>query len=361
MMNVLRKDIRHIAIGYLLTLIISWVVWSLVNITNYLSLSGSRLWGTLITDFLENALEASILYAFSSISCNLLVHYLWGHRDEKKSLIIGLSLHVLTNVCFAIAVASLYSLVFPDEKDIFYHILLSDFFVVLILSTIYLSMFFINRSINEERERLRAESVARKNEVLTLQTKLDMLSLQTNNHFIFNSLSTAAGLVRHNPEAAEEFIKRLSSLFRYMTLNSCKHIVTVRDELHFVDDYKQLLINRYSGIVINLSPELRSVSAFVPPAAIQSLVENALKHNGHSPEDLLVVNVFLDGESIVVSNNVIKRIDNLYGAHSGLENLKKRYNLLTEKEVKVNTDGQTFNVTLPLLFEEDMRYESSDN
>lgn len=360
-MNGLRKMTYNIFTGYSVTLIVSWTVWVVVNIMNYASLPLSELKRALVIDFAENVLEAVLLYAFSFLSCKLLVRYLWTHSKEGKALLVGLTSHVLATALFSLGLALLYNLALPSEKDIFYHVLLSDFFVLVVFSSVNISMSLVNKSREEERDRIHAESTARRNEILALQTELDMLSLQTNNHFIFNSFSTAAGLVRHQPEAAEVFIRRLSSMYRYMTRNSSRHVVAIDEELDFVDNYIQLLQDRYAGLAINLSTKLRSVCAFVPPAAIQSLIENAVKHNGHGPEDPLVVNVSLEDESIVVSNNVIFRSDESVGAHIGLDNLRKRYGMLTKKQVRVDTDGQTFSVSLPLLFEEDLSYESSDN
>lgn len=360
-MNDLRKIKYNVFWGYLIMMIARWTVWVIVNITYYVSLSMSELKRALIADFAEAAFEAILLYTFCFISGKLLTHHIRSHSDNEKSLVAGMISHVLASAIFALGLALFYNLLFPGEKIFFYHVLLSDFFVLVIFSTTNISMALVNKSKKEEKDRRNAEATARKNEILALQTKLEMLSLQTNNHFIFNSFSTATGLIRHDPPKAEAFINNLSSMYRYMTQNSNKHIVPLNEEVDFVENYIQLLKNRYSGLTVIVSTELRSIHAFVPPAAIQSLIENAVKHNVHGSENPLVVNVNLNDEYIVVSNRVIKRSDEVTGTHSGLDNLKKRYLLLTEKHLKVDSDGQTFNVSLPLIFEEDLSYESFTN
>lgn len=357
----MKKEARKLVIGYLLTVIISWVVWCIVNISNYANLSGYKLWGIIFQDFVENALEVVLLYAFSIMSCRVLIRHLDSHRSRFVFMAVVTTIHVLINVCFALAVAYLYSLIIPFEKDVFIHVLLSDFIVVELFSTIYITLFLVRKSNEQELRRAQAEAESRKNEMLALQTKLDMLALQTNNHFIFNSFSTAAGLVRHDSETAESFIKRLSSMYRFLASNGNAHVVSLMEELEFVDDYIHMLECRYTGIYARISPDIRLIHAYVPPAAIQTLIENAVKHNTHGPEHRLEIDVTLNDGSITVTNNMTRRYDEAPSTHSGLANLKKRYELLTDRAISVENDGIMFKVTLPLIFEEDLRYEGNDN
>lgn len=342
-----KKETQEYVIGYLLTLAVSWIVWCLVDITDYLSLSGSELWKHLSLDFIDNTIEAFVLYAFSIFSCRMQIRYLWNRRNNRRMLMFGISLHVLANACFTLMVACVYYLTCPSEENIFYHILLSDYFVIGLLSSIYLSLSLIKKGRDEE--------------TLALQTKLDMLALQMNNHFIFNSFATAAGLIRHAPEAAEMFLKRLAAMYRYLTQNSGTHLVLLEEEIEFVDNYIQLLKERYSGVSVSLSHDLRARRAYLPPASIQILIENAVKHNSHGPKQNLSVEVALEGDSVVVTNNLLKRCDEVVSSGTGLANLRKRYKLLTEQNVLVENDGRTFRVTLPLVFKKDLYYESSDN
>lgn len=360
MMCLINKEASNLIVGYLMTLIITWFAWCLGNFTNYLDLSGIGLSKTLIHDFLETFIESFFLYCFAVISCKVLLRLLWNRRENNITLALIVIFHAILNFIFVLGVAYIYLVILPFEKNIFHHILITDYFTIEALTSIYVVLSLIKKTKDEEREKVSAQSESRKKEIIALQTKLDMLTLQTNNHFIFNSFSTAASLVRHHPEAAESFIKRLASMYRYMTQNCDKHVVHLDDELEFVNTYVQMLEGRYFGIVVKISPQLYTLNAFVPPASVQSLVENAVKHNSHGLEKTLKITVSLDGESIVITNNVIKRYDDISGAHTGINNLKNRYKLLTEKEVQFESDGQTFKVTMPLIFEEDLIYEGPD-
>lgn len=86
----------------------------------------------------------------------------------------------------------------------------------------------------------------------------------------------------------------------------------------------------------------------VPPLALQSLVENSVKHNEISSINPLTVKVYSNGESLFVENPIRSRSTLAEGMGTGLYNLKKRYSLLLKNEVIVTNDNETFKVELPL-------------
>jgi sensor histidine kinase YesM len=65
----------------------------------------------------------------------------------------------------------------------------------------------------------------------------ETLKNQVNPHFLFNCLNTLSALVTAQPEVAEEFIHRMSSIYRYILENSSKDRVPLSVELSFIKDY----------------------------------------------------------------------------------------------------------------------------
>lgn len=352
---------KNMIFGYLLTLMVSWMVWCVVDIGNYWNLSSEVLWRTIVVDFLENAAEAMILYLFAAVVCEYLKKFLWKRRYDNIMIILGIAILAILNAVPALILSIVYLKLAPFERNIFYHILISDYVVVTMFSTVYLVTYLISMYRKEELFKIQVESESRKKEIITLQTQLDLASVQVNNHFVFNCFSTLSGLIKHNPEVAEEFIRDLSLMYRYLVKDGARHYVPLGEELEFMDHYVKLVKYRYSGICISISSDLHSMNAFVPPLSIQTLIENAIKHNSHGPKRLLQIEVKKEEDRVVVSNNIIKREDDLYGTCSGLSNLNKRYHLMTGKELLINNDGKTFSVAIPLLFDEDICYESIDN
>jgi sensor histidine kinase YesM len=112
-----------------------------------------------------------------------------------------------------------------------------------------------------------------------VQARLHALQLQLNPHFLFNTLNSIASLVHDQPDIAEQMIEALGDLLRVAT-GTERQKITVRDELHFLDQY--LLIQR-----IRFGDRLRTetyideamLEDLVPMLILQPLAENAIKHS----------------------------------------------------------------------------------
>ena len=128
-----------------------------------------------------------------------------------------------------------------------------------------------------------------------------------------------------------------------------------------VDDYVSVIRYRYSGISVSVDEGLAGIHGYVCPVSLQGLVENAVKHNRHGKENRLEISIRRDDEEVVVSNNLLPREDEVPGIGAGMDILKDRYSLLTDKEVKITEDEAYFEVRIPILYLEDLDYESIDN
>ena len=79
------------------------------------------------------------------------------------------------------------------------------------------------------------------------------------------------------------------------------------------------------------------------------LVENAIKHNIISKEHKLSVNIYEEQGFIYVVNNLQEKKTMEKSSGVGLNNIISRYKFLTENEVSVSNEGETFSVKIPLL------------
>jgi sensor histidine kinase YesM len=192
-----------------------------------------------------------------------------------------------------------------------------------------------------------------KNEELkreNLLAKYEALKNQVNPHFLFNSLNTLSGLVEQKPELATDFIKKLSDIYRYVLEQNEKELVSINDELKFVEDYIFLSQMRFGkGLVFN-SRLTKNQNFQVAPLCIQMTVENAIKHNIISDDMPLKIEMEIEDGFVIVKNNLQKKKSmNLGKEPLGLANLKNRYAYLSGVAVEViESDGQ-FIVKLPLI------------
>ena len=179
----------------------------------------------------------------------------------------------------------------------------------------------------------------------------ERLKQQINPHFLFNSLGILDYLVQeHETERASAFIRKLAGIYRYMLNNDHKPLVKISEELEFANMYIDLLEERFpEGMKFEIDVERRFADRFVVPCALQLLVENATKHNVVCPETPLCVKIAVEGEYLVVSNNLQIRTHGQPSTRLGLENIRRQYLDITRRDIVVQKTDNEFIVKLPIV------------
>lgn len=179
--------------------------------------------------------------------------------------------------------------------------------------------------------------------------RLQALENQLSPHFVFNNFSILAELIDVNPKKASTYLMNLSKVYRY-TLSHLDHItVSLEEELEFIDRYLALLEERFGeSIKVNIAPNVKTLQGALPPAALQILIENAIKHNEHTMTNQLVIDVTGDDKIIRVTNRK-RLINNEYSSRIGQSNLIERYRLLTRMKVIIENSNEYYSVTIPLI------------
>lgn len=192
----------------------------------------------------------------------------------------------------------------------------------------------------------------------SLNSRLEVLRMHIDPHFLFNNLNVLSALIEQKPATAQQFLDKFVDVYRYVLQYKKEQLVNIHTELTFIDSYVFLLKRRFEEqckIDIAIDPNLPKNRA-IPPLALQMLVENAVKHNKLSAKLPLTIQIFTSGNDwIVVRNNYQpKEQSGILLTQTGLDNIKKRYQYLSDQEVQVKQDEQYFTVSLPLLeMEED--------
>lgn len=116
-------------------------------------------------------------------------------------------------------------------------------------------------------------------ETLLAQTRLQMLGMQLQPHFLFNTLNTIAELVHQQPATAERMIAGLSHLLRETLHAGLVDRVPVEQELQLLDRYVEIQRARFGDrLTLNVVVDDTAKQALVPSLLLQPLVENAIKH-----------------------------------------------------------------------------------
>ena len=127
-------------------------------------------------------------------------------------------------------------------------------------------------------------------------------------------------------------------------------VVSLRDELVFVELYTDLLKERFPvGFSVETSVPEELMARFVLPCSIQLLLENATKHNAVSEEEPLVIHIEAEGESIRVTNNRVPKVTKSPSTGLGQAYIRQMYRDLSGKEVEIKETDKIYSVTLPLI------------
>ena len=183
-----------------------------------------------------------------------------------------------------------------------------------------------------------------------LEAQFEALRSQINPHFLFNCLNALSTLVYRDAEVSAKFIAQLSNVYRYLLYNQEKKLVTLQDEMAFLESYLFLLKIRF-GENIEIRKEIDEKYEYfhVPPAALQMLIENAIKHNIVSSRNPLRIDILCLNGFVEVTNNLQEKTVKEESTHIGLENIRKRYEFLTEKKITISKTETDFRVSIPLI------------
>ena len=226
-----------------------------------------------------------------------------------------------------------------DFIRIYSSTILVDIIIVTICYLVQLTL-KSSRELSEEREQKHRS-----------EYQYERLKQQINPHFLFNSLNILDYLVQeHETERASAFIRKLAGIYRYMLNNDSEPLVKLSEELEFTDMYIDLLKERFSeGMVVEREIERDLENRHIVPCAIQLLVENATKHNMMSTEQPLIITITAKGGIVEVKNNLQLRTHGQPSTHLGLENIRRQYLDLTNRDIIVEKTDNEFIVKLPIV------------
>jgi sensor histidine kinase YesM len=230
------------------------------------------------------------------------------------------------------------------RKDVLF---VYPFVTMLAINTIIL---IICNSIVATQKNKNAEIEIRELKVNNLEAQRQVLLQQLQPHFLFNTLSILKSLIKENPDEAENYSIKLSEFLRYSIQVHKSDLVTVEQELKFTNDYIDLQKLRFGNSVlfdVQIPHDVHKKQ--LPAYALQTLVENAIKHNAFTEKRPLRIQIScIDSDAVVISNNKVpaKAVDNM---GTGLKNLNQRYQIIANKNIEIRNTKDEFSVTVHLL------------
>lgn len=254
----------------------------------------------------------------------------------------------LYNSCISVAAYALYGvisfLLYTKVKH-FGSLVLFQFFFISILSTLIghiIALYTEQRNREQEIEELKMEN---------LQSRYDALTNQINPHFFFNSLNGLTSLIRkQNNETTLTYVNKLSDVFRYILQSDKKGLVTLAEELAFVDAFRYMMEVRFANkLEYRIRIDEKLLSYKLPVLSILPVLDNIVVHNRIDSDHQMVIDIyFTDENELVVSNPVYPKLSPSATNGTGLKNLESRFQLLMNKQIRVEDQEDVYRVYLPL-------------
>ena len=204
---------------------------------------------------------------------------------------------------------------------------------------------------SSENEKRKADT-----EKLSKDAELYKLRQQLHPHFLFNSLNSISSLTGTKPEEARHMIQQLADFLRGTLKNDEKTIVTLEEELHYLNLYldieKVRFGHRLSTVIENNPASLKSQ---VPQMLLQPLVENAIKFGLYDTTDVVTIKVSakLDNGQLLVSiQNPFdpQTSQSRQGTGFGLSSIQRRLYLLYARKdlLETKAEGNLFTTTVKI-------------
>jgi len=300
-------------------------------------------------EFFQNLIFTGILYMLNMFWFYFLLRKFEGNIYTPQRLTMGVIGNIILS-CIGVFTARLIILTSLYERSL-RQVLVSqkvDEYLQPILISLGIAVIFYSLWYYKYRQ----ENKVKEQKIIagTASAKFDALKNQLDPHFLFNSLNVLTSLIDEDPNQAQKFTTSLSKVYRYVLEQKNKDLISVDEELQFAKTYVRLLKMRFEdSIVFDIPEESTDPDAKIIPLSLQLLLENAVKHNVVTSDRPLHIKVFEENDMLVVSNNLQEKQVVKKSSGVGLQNIKQRYAILTDRQVSISKSTADFSVQLPML------------
>jgi two-component system LytT family sensor kinase len=281
-----------------------------------------------------------IIYPIVSILLSYLVFYLF--RNLKISNFIKILLCSILVLIF-INFASLAS-VYIKHSNLFITLILNFFPASFIL-------FYIFNSYHKRNE-LKKENLNLSVSKIQISQEYQELKNQINPHFLFNNLNTMISFIEENPKKAIAFGHHLAGVYRHYLKNSNEDFISLIDELSFIQNYLDIYKAKFNNSLEFTIPANILKSDYILSSVLQEIIDNIFKHNVIDAENIMKVDISKEDDLLVIKNSKVLK-NKIDSTKMGLNNISKRYELLTNQKLIINDSDIAFEVQIPILKYED--------
>lgn len=258
----------------------------------------------------------------------------WKYRKCNHSLLI----HIIRITCVLSEISGLYQVLFYG---------ISSFNVAL---TAGILLFFTGALRYRSNMLHREQDLLEENKAKLTQTRQQMLQLQIQPHFMYNTMAAIQAQVLENQEKAYDSIGIFSSFLRD-TINFSKReqMIRIEEELDFVEKFTNLAEMRF-GDNMNIEFDIQATNFNVPAFTIQPLIENSLNHglkpfnhegtitirtSQKSVNNQITNIIEVEDNGIGMNPELLEILECKAGDHIGMMNVKQRVEMACKGKLEV--------------------------
>lgn len=344
---------EYISLRVILSVVLIMLInltWTLITVVNGGGF-GALADQLLLTRTLMGAIETFLLVEASFYSA----WAIFGPEKTpgKKSYFLALLLLVTTIIVFSLGFGLLEKISFQS----FTVNCISDLAIAIssfVVSALIIQKDSVNKLLKEKEKYI--EEKARNAEATAL-AQADAINMRIDNHFFFNSLNILAALIPEDPKKAEDFLLELTDAHRLIFIEGSAKSISISKEMKLLDAYMKMTRYRFGtdSISLTIDDEISEhEEEHVIPLSILHGVENAIKHNNYSNEKPLRISISVEADAndyyfIIISNNKQEKFSKPISTKQGIENIRKKYLLVSGQCPIIENNEETFTLKLPII------------
>jgi LytS/YehU family sensor histidine kinase len=187
------------------------------------------------------------------------------------------------------------------------------------------------------------------------EMELALVKAQLNPHFLFNTINNIDVLIMQDAQKASQYLNQLSDMMRFMLYETKTQLVTLENELSYIEKYISLQrIRTNNPDYIHYSRKGDTANHKIAPMLFIPFIENAFKHSVQRKEQNVIdIQFMIDEDHIEFTcrNNYILQRPSEEG-YNGLGNelIEKRLQLLFKKKysLQINDAENWYTVHLKI-------------
>jgi len=335
--NILFRVLAPAVYGTMLYIIVLLVFDSIILLYDNF-FSEEVLLCVLITYLLSESMRGAIL---------LLEKFYPFERNSTLRIVLQTSISCILSIIFVSLIIYFYFKQIIGYSH-FYTELIAFNIVFLIsclfYNLLFFSIFFLDKQNNIQ---LIKEQTIKKNSEYKLKTFIN----EINPNFLFISLETLIAIIKNDPKSSDDFINRLSEIYRYKLDNKFNELIDLKSEIKSVENLIFILnLRNNNNIFVNFNIPRKYFGKKIIPNTLNIIFENIINNNIISNLQSFEVNCEISNESYLLityrENQVLRQFEN---SENQFEIIESSLKYFTNRDFSMTIENKKCLIKIPLL------------